>query len=308
MAYACRARTQVVGSKVMSEFLSLVRAVCVHYFRILFPRVERGIYAQHVDRCRRSLPKLKQLRNRHLGETIFCLGNGPSLNQQRLDLLDGKIVLLTNRAFRLLDHFRPEIAYNVVGDVHAFNKIGDSLMARTETSFVSCHLLAGSALKREYCSDKHLYLMPAFKWQHKAGIIQPEPWLATGFSGDITRRIYLGYSVIFPAIQIAFYLGAKRVVMLGVDMNYTGDPAKDYAIARNDAPNWTMDYDVHAKPMFKLFVRELKRLNVEFLNATLGGRVDCVPRVSLETVCGDTELQGETSGSTQTQALGAASS
>ena len=277
----------------------------VHYFRILFPRIDWRIYARHFLRCRRSLPRLKQLKNRHLGETIFCLGNGPSLNQQKLDLLDGKIVLLTNRAFQLLDRFRPGIAYNVVGDVHGFNKIGDSLMARPETAFVSCHLLAEYALKREYCSDKHLYLMPAFKWQRNAGIIQPQVLSSTGFSRDITHRIYLGYSVIFGAIQIACYLGARRVVMVGVDMNYTGDPAKDYAMPRNDVPNWTMDYEVHAKPMFEFFVRELKRLNVEFLNATLGGRVDCVPRVSLETVCGHTELGGILQRNTQTRTFGA---
>ena len=46
-----------------------------------------------------------------------------------------------------------------------------------------------------------------------------------------------------------------------------------------------MNYDEHGKPMFEFFVRELKRLNVEFLNATLEGRVDCVPRVGLEAVC-----------------------
>ena len=291
----------------MFEFPSLLRAVCVHYLRILFPRIEWRILARHFRLCRRSLPKLKELKNRHLGETIFCLGNGPSLNQQRLDLLDGKIVLLTNRAFQLLDRFRPGIAYNVVADVHGFNKIGDSLMARPEIAFVSCHLLAGYALKREYCSEKHVYLMPAFKWQRTAGIIQPGPWLATGFSRDITRRIYLGYSVIFCAIQIACHLGAERVVMLGVDMNYTGDSAKDYAITRNEAPNWTMDYDVHAKPMFEYFIRELKQLNVELLNATLGGRVDCVPRVSLETLCGHRELGGNTPGNTQTRTLGASS-
>ena len=289
----------------MFELSSLIRCVGVHYFRILFPRIDWRIYARHVLHCRRSLPKLKQLKNRHFGETVFCLGNGPSLNQQKLDLLDGKIVLLTNRAFLLLDRFRPRIAYNVVGDVHGFNKIGDSLMARPETAFVSCHLLCGYALNREYCSDKHLYLMPAFKWQRNAGIIQPQVLVSTGFSRNITHRIYWGYSVIFGAIQIACYLGARRVVMLGVDMNYTGDPAKDYVIARNEAPNWTMDYDVHAKPMFEFFVRELKRLNVEFLNATPGGRVDCVPRVSLETVCGHTELRGNTSLTTQTQTFGA---
>ena len=291
----------------MFEFPSLMRSVGVHYFRILFPRIDWRIYARHFRLCRQSLPGLKQLKNRHVGETIFCVGNGPSLNQQKLDLLDGKIVLLTNRAFRLLDRFRPGIAYNVIGDVHGFNKIGDSLMARPETAFVSCHLLAGHALKNEYCSDKHLYLMPAFKWQRNAGIIQPQVVLSTGFSTDITQRIYWGYSVIFGAIQIAYYLGARRVVMVGVDMNYTGDPAKDYAHARNDTPNWTMEYDVHAKPMFEFFARELKRLDVEFLNATLGGRVDCVPRVSLETVCGQTELRGNTSRNTQTQTFGASS-
>jgi hypothetical protein len=284
------AHTKVANRDLMFVFPSLVRALCVHYFRIFFPRIERRILAEHFRRCQQSLPRLKELKNRHQGETIFCLGNGPSLNQQRLDLLDGKIVLLTNRAFQLLDRFRPGIAYNVVGDVHGFNQIGASLMARPEIAFVSCHLLAGHALKSEYCSEKHVYLMPAFKWQHRAGSIQPEPWPGTGFSRDITRRIYWGYSVIFGAIQIAYHLGAERVVILGVDMNYTGDPAKDYAMPRNDVLNWTMDYDVHAKPMFEFFVRELKRLNVEFLNATLGGRVDCVPRVSLDTVCGHTVI------------------
>ena len=284
-------RPQVLDNEVMLELRSLMRCVCVHYFRILFPRIDWRIYAQHSLRCRRSLPKLKQLKNRHLGETIFCLGNGPSLNQQNLGLLDGKTVLLTNRAFQLLDRFRPGIAYNVVHDVHGFNKIGDSLMARQETTFVSCSFLADYALNREYCSDKHLYLMPAYKWQRNAGIIQPQVLYSPGFSTDLTHRVYLGYSVIFHAIQIAYYFGARRVVMIGVDMNYTGDPAKDYAIARNDVRNWTMNYDDHGRPMFEFFVRELKRLNVEFLNATLGGRVDCIPRVSLETVCGHTELR-----------------
>jgi hypothetical protein len=169
--------------------------------------------------------------------------------------------------------------------VQAFNKIGDALMARPETTFVSCSFLADYALKREYCTDKHLYLMPAYKWQRNAGIIQPQVLYSTGFSTDITQRVYVGYSVIFHAIQIAFYLGARRVVMLGVDMNYTGNPAKDYGITRNDVPHFLINYDEHGKPMFEFFVRELQRLNVEFLNATPGGRVDCVPRVSLETVC-----------------------
>jgi len=283
-------RTQVIGSKLMFEVRSLIRCLGVHYFRILFPRIDWRIYAQHSLRCRRSLPKLKQLKNRHAGETIFCLGNGPSLNQQNLNLLDGKTVLLTNRAFQLLDRFQPGTAYNVVHDVQAFNKIGDSLMIRPETAFVSCSFLADYALKSEYCSDKHLYLMPAYKWQRNAGIIQPQVLYSPGFSRDITQRIYVGYSVIFHAVQVACYLGARRIVMLGVDMNYTGDPAKDYAIVRNDVRNWTMNYDEHGKPMFEFFVRELKRLNVEFLNATLGGRVDCVPRVSLEIACRHTEL------------------
>jgi hypothetical protein len=284
-------RTHILDSEVMFEFQSLLRCVCVHYFRLLLPRIDWRIYADHVRRCRHSLPKLQHLKNRHAGETIFCLGNGPSLNQQNLSLLDGKTVLLTNRAFQLLDRFRPGTAYNVVHDVHGFNKFGASLMVRPETAFVSCSFLCDYALKREYCSDKHLYLMPAYKWQRNAGIIQPQVLYSTGFSRDITQRIYVGYSVIFHAIQIAYYFGARRVVMLGVDMNYTGDLAKDYAIARNDLPNWTMNYDMHGKPMFELFVQELKGLNVEFLNATLGGRVDCVPRVSLEAACGQTEVR-----------------
>ena len=41
-------RTQVVDSEVMLEFPSLMRSVGVHYFRILFPRIDWRIYARQV--------------------------------------------------------------------------------------------------------------------------------------------------------------------------------------------------------------------------------------------------------------------
>jgi hypothetical protein len=267
------------------EFSSLLRSVLGHYYAHLVPKIDWHLYAKHYRLCRQSAHRLERLRNMHAGQTIYCVGNGPSLKQQNLDLLDGKMVLLTNRAFALLEQFSPAISYNVVGDVHGFNKMGPALITRKETTFVSAHLLIGHSLAPEYRSDKFVYLMPAHQWIRNDKSISPVVTTGLGFSRDIRQRIFWGYSVIFGAIQIACYLGAKRVVLLGVDMNYTGDASKDYAIDRNDTPNWIMDYAIHAKPMFEYFVKRMNAMGVEFLNATLGGKLDCVPRVDLEAAC-----------------------
>lgn len=251
------------------------------------PSIEWRVLSRHRALCRASNARISTLANTHRDQTIYCVGNGPSVKTQDLSLLNGKIALLTNRAHQLLERFTPRVGYNVVTDTEAFNKLGSIFRERPETTFVASHRLVNPYLTPELCVDRHLYLLPAFMWSSTQKSIYPEAIAAPGFSHDIRRCLYLGESVIFGAIQIARYLGARRIVLVGVDMNYTGDVKKDYGVARTDKPAMVMDYETHAKPMFEHCVRELSAVGVEFVNATDGGRVDCVRRMSLAEACRD---------------------
>ena len=86
-----------------------------------FPAVEWRFLWRQYRRCRQSVARIRALKNTHRGETIFCLGNGPSLRNQDLSALTGKTVLLTNRAHQLLNRFTPGTGYHVVIDRDAFN-------------------------------------------------------------------------------------------------------------------------------------------------------------------------------------------
>ena len=52
------------------------------------------------------------------------------------------------------------------------------------------------------------------------------------FSTDISNCIYGGYTVTFINFQIAYYLGFKKVYLIGMDHNYTV-PEKEVKISKN---------------------------------------------------------------------------
>jgi hypothetical protein len=120
--------------------------------------------------------------------------------------------------------------------------------------------------------------MPAYRRLNYAVC---EPDLGIGFSHDITKNIYLGHSVIFSAIQIASFLGAKRTICLGIDMNYSGN--HNYFDAAIPRGAWDgFDYEIHGRKMFEHFRFQYESMGKQLINATPGGKVDVLERLVLE--------------------------
>ena len=46
------------------------------------------------------------------------------------------------------------------------------------------------------------------------------------------------------AIQVAFYLGAKRIFLLGVDLNYYGNKARSYDVGNSEIPDAFLSYQI----------------------------------------------------------------
>ena len=55
-----------------------------------------------------SKKKIQKFENLHKNETIFLIGAGPSLNNENLNLLNGKIVIAYNFSYQALTNIRPK--------------------------------------------------------------------------------------------------------------------------------------------------------------------------------------------------------
>jgi hypothetical protein len=91
-----------------------------------------------------------------------------------------------------------------------------------------------------------------------------------------------GGSVIFPAITLAAFMGAKRIVLLGCDFDYKQNPAWWYD--HDVLPKWLGlgDFEVRALEAMRMYARAYERRGIELVNATEGGKIDCLPRVKYE--------------------------
>jgi len=80
------------------------------------------------------------------------------------------------------------------------------------------------------------------------------------------------------AINLAYHLGAKRVVLLGYDMRRV-----------DGEPNWHKDHPAKDKNPYELYLRHFKtiardadRLGLEVINCTPNSALTCFPIVPLE--------------------------
>ncbi len=97
-------------------------------------------------------------------------------------------------------------------------------------------------------------------------------------------------SVIHPAIDLACYLGAIQIIMLGTDFSFTknkshanANSSNQSSIPLNQATHWVLNYNGEKVPTlanFKGYLRDLERYinkhgGIEFINGShLGAKID----------------------------------
>ncbi len=238
--------------------------------------------------------EIRRFRGLHQDDVIFCLGTGPSLNQEMLQLLDDQIVICTNSAFKVLDRCMPKKAYWFVQDANRLRELQGVDRKVFAASFRSIHFLP--AFETGMISKTDLFVKPTFAFRPtRRGILLPTIVdRGCQFSDDLSRNICLaGSSVIFSAIQLAAYMGASKIVLLGVDMHYTADAATSH-FDGSDAGgrhHWVGPYETDLRPAFVEYNRLLHARGIDFINCTQGTREDVLRKASLKDVV--SMLQGE---------------
>jgi hypothetical protein len=224
------------------------------------------------------------------GRRAFILGNAPSIKETDLRPLKSEVTIAVNSTFRLYEQMGYQANYTVVTDRIRWHELRNELLPASTKSQVF------------YCDDREVpspWQMLTPEEQGKVILLNQSyllpPWLAflspirnrsgfyfyrvlrgRGFSWDIAAGVTLGVSSIFTATQLAAYMGCSSIVLLGVDMDYSGPQAHFHGKPLH-TPG--LDYDRDAKPLFIQFRNALASRQIEFLNAAPGGKVDDLKRV-----------------------------
>ena len=227
---------------------------------------------------RESINRLNALRNTHKGERCFIIGNGPSLK-------------LTD-----LTHLRNEFTFGLNRFYLMFEELG----------FSTSLLLTVNDLVIEQCADDIRTLpIPTFvSWRGRKWI-QPAPKLSylytsydlARFNGNAAGRLWEGATVTFVAMQLAYHMGFKEVVLIGVDHNFaTQGKPNTTVVSTGDDPNhfnpayfgkgfrWQLP-DLQTSEIAYTMAREAyARDGRTILDATIGGKLTVFPKVDYESL------------------------
>ena len=223
---------------------------------------------------RESIRRLKAFKDIHKGKRAFIIGNGPSLKQTDLSKLKNEFTFGMNRIYLLF----PELGF-------------------TTTYFVSINDLV-----IEQCADEITALpIPKFIAWHSHGHFETFPddmmFLYTTYTGpkfayDMARRVWEGATVTNVALQLAFYMGFRRVNLIGVDHNFAskGDANKTVVSTGDDLNHFSANYfgkgfrwqlpDLETSEIGYQKARDAYcKAGREVLDATVGGKLTVFPKV-----------------------------
>lgn len=157
--------------------------------------------------------KIASLWNKHQGRRGFIIGNGPSLSQMDLSPLKNEITIGSNGIFLKFEEMGFHTTYFTMEDP---KQIEDR---RRQLEAVKGPLkLYGVHNAYAFKPDEDTLFMNVEYESHPLN----ERWrdFYPGFSTDIASVVYLGTTITYINLQLAFFLGLNPVYIIGCDHSY----------------------------------------------------------------------------------------
>ena len=161
------------------------------------------------------LKKNLELKNLHAGNRCFVIGNGPSINDQDLEILSSEIVFMVNRAF--LDP-----RYHII--LPKYHVIVDPKLSSGEWPITFLDEIAKKNPQVTFLLNSSWYDLDIFQkyiQKYKIYWIDGSLTITPRFFHkkiDLTKRTFSN-AVVEYGIVSAIYMGMKEINFLGVDGN-----------------------------------------------------------------------------------------
>lgn len=227
---------------------------------------------------RESIRRLGELKDIHRGERAFIIGNGPSLKNTDLGKLKNEYTFGMNRIY----------------------------LGFPEMGFETTYFLTVNSLVIEQCAEDIRNLkMPRFVcWRSRRDIGQAPDlnFLHTTYTGpkfalDARGRLWESATVTYVALQLAYHMGFKDVILIGVDHNYAaqGKPNTTIVSQGDDKDHFHTGYfgkgfrwqlpDLETSERgYHMARRAYEAAGRRVIDATVGGKLTIFPKAEYESL------------------------
>ena len=231
---------------------------------------------------RESMRRLRAVKNIHKGQRAFIIGNGPSLRQTDLSKLRNECTFGMNRIYLLFPELGFHTTYFVSINDLVIEQFQEEILAQPMPKFLAWRS------HRHFPSQVPIMQLPTFIYTSYTG---------ARFSSDVRGRVWEGATVTNVALQLAFHMGFEKVILIGVDHNFTskGDANKT-VVSQGDDPNhfapnyfgkgakWQLP-DLDTSEIGYTLAREAyRRAGREVIDATVGGKLAIFPKVEYDSL------------------------
>ncbi|MDO9546565.1 MAG: DUF115 domain-containing protein [Pelolinea sp.] len=222
---------------------------------------------------RDSINRIRSFQNKYVGERCFIIGNGPSLRDTDMKKLENEYTFGMNRIFLM------------------FSELG------FKTSF----LVSINDLVIEQSRDeiKNVDIPTFVSWRARRWLDPQENlhYLYTTYTGkkfakDATKRLWEGATVTYSCLQLAYYMGFSKAILIGVDHSFAtkGKPNTTIESAGDDPNHFHPGYfgkgfrwqlpDLDTSEIGYCLARDTFQKNGrEIVDATVGGKLTVFPKV-----------------------------
>jgi hypothetical protein len=170
---------------------------------------------------RRNLKRLSAYENIHAGKRAFIIGNGPSLKGMDLRPLKNEITFGSNRIYMLF----PEIGFPTTYLV-SVNDLVLEQCAQEMTTLDIPKWITWRARNHFTDGDKTLFLDSDYTGKEDFN------------HASLAFRTFEGFTVTYVALQLAYLMGIREVILIGVDHNFaTKGPANSVVVSSGADPN-----------------------------------------------------------------------
>lgn len=246
-------------------------------YRSLGIPIERRNDRDYIDWFCNFRPGLLKYKNIHRGQDCFIIGNGPSIAKMDLSPLNDYHAFGLNKIHLLFERCPLKLSYHVAVNPLVIEQIDPQLRDHSYKcpSFISYHNSKGV----QYGSNVHKLLTNG-RWS---------------FYRNIADQICEGYTVTYVAMQIAYYMGFKRVFLIGVDHSFkqTGQANEKQLYKGDDQNHFHPDYfkgmqwhtaDIEGnEASYALAKHQFHADGREIFDSTVDGKLTIFEKIPFET-------------------------
>ncbi|MDP1715465.1 MAG: DUF115 domain-containing protein [Anaerolineales bacterium] len=226
---------------------------------------------------RESIHRLAELKDIHKGQRAFIIGNGPSLKQTDLTKLKNEFTFGMNRIYLLFPELGFTTTYFCAINDLVIEQFADDILALPMPKFVAWR--------------SHPHFPPTLQLSNIPTFVYTS-YTSPRFSQNVTGRVWEGATVTTLALQLAFHMGFEKIILIGVDHNFTtkGD-ANKVVVSDGDDPNhvsphyfgkgvkWQLP-DLDTSEVGYIMARKAyRKAGREIVDATVGGKLTVFPKV-----------------------------